>query len=110
MQYDLTNLQKKNERRLPAVAKIFLYESKRNFWSYTMKFQIRHSSTPEQLVSLVAWVKYIKVEWFQHNNWAFWNFIVRQIWNLFIKVEWSMHNNWLFMRLDYIVIINYVLT
>ena len=43
MQYDLTNLQKKNERRLPAVAKSFLYESKRNFWSYTMKFQIRHS-------------------------------------------------------------------
>ena len=43
MQYDLTNLQKKNERRLPAVAKSFLYESKRNFWSYTMKFQIRHT-------------------------------------------------------------------
>ena len=43
MQYDLTNLQKKNERRLPAVAKSFLYESKRNFWSYTMKFQIRHN-------------------------------------------------------------------
>ena len=43
MQYDLTNLQKKNERRLPAVAKSFLYESKRNSWSYTMKFQIRHS-------------------------------------------------------------------
>ena len=42
MQYDLTNLQKKNERRLLAVAKSFLYESKRNFWSYTMKFQIRH--------------------------------------------------------------------
>ena len=31
MQYDLTNLQKNNERRLPAVAKSFLYESKRNF-------------------------------------------------------------------------------
>ena len=31
MQHDLTNLQKKNERRLPAVAKSFLYESKRNF-------------------------------------------------------------------------------
>ena len=43
MPYDLTNLQKKNERRLPAVAKSFLYESKRNFWSYTMKFQIRHT-------------------------------------------------------------------
>ena len=43
MQHDLTNLQKKNERRLPAVAKSFLYESKRNFWSYTMKFQIRHT-------------------------------------------------------------------
>ena len=43
MQYDLTNLQKKNERRLPAVAKRFLYESNRNFWSYTMKFQIRHN-------------------------------------------------------------------
>ena len=43
MQYDLTNLQKKNERRLPAAAKSFLYESKRNFWSYTMKFQIRHN-------------------------------------------------------------------
>ena len=46
MQHDLTNLQKKNERRLPAVAKSFLYESKRNFWSYTMKFQIRHTKTP----------------------------------------------------------------
>ena len=45
MQHDLTNLHKKNERRLPAVAKSFLYESKRNFWSYTMKFQIRHTRT-----------------------------------------------------------------
>ena len=43
MQHDLTNLQKKNERRLPAVAKSFLYESERNFCSYTMKFQIRHT-------------------------------------------------------------------
>ena len=43
MRHDLTNLQKKNERSLPAVAKSFLYESKRNFWSYTMKFQIRHT-------------------------------------------------------------------
>ena len=43
MQHDLTNLPKKNERRLPAVAKSFLYESNRNFWSYTMKFQIRHT-------------------------------------------------------------------
>ena len=45
MQHDLTNLQKKNELRLPAVAKRFLYEFRRNFWSYTMKFQIRHTYT-----------------------------------------------------------------
>ena len=45
MQYDLTNLQKNTKRRLPTVAKSFLYESKRNFWSYTMKFQIRHTET-----------------------------------------------------------------
>ena len=58
MQYDLTNLQKKNERRLPAVAKSFLYESKRNFWSYTMKFQIRHITTVDNTLTNSDFCKY----------------------------------------------------